>query len=888
MLDVKLNSIMPQDALTPPDVDRFEILNRIGARLAAELDLDKLVQEATDAAVALIQAQFGAFFYNVLNEQGESYMLYTLSGVPREAFANFPMPRKTTVFGPTFKGEGIVRSDDITQDARYGKNMPYTGMPPGHLPVRSYLAVPVVSRSSEVLGAMFFGHAEPGMFTEEHEYLLDGIAGQAAIAIDNARLFRKAQNELAERKRAEQLAHERSNRLELLSEAIEKAPSAHTLEELIEIVSHAARRLSNADGVAIVLREGDQCFYAAEITPEPLWKGQRFAITDCISGWAMTHLETAVIPDVQDDPRLIKRFYTPTFIKSLVMVPLVSDGRATAAIGAYWARLHTPEPAEIATLEALARAAGAVLKRLEAEQALRKLNETLEAQVAERTADRDRMWRLSTDVMLVARFDGTITAANPAWKTLFGWNEKELIGRSYFDFTHPDDRQRTLAETESLAKGITTMRFENRYLRKDGSYGWLSWIAVPDGTLIHAVGREITAEKEQAEALRMAEEALRQSQKMEALGQLTGGIAHDFNNLLTGIIGSLDIMQTRLAQGRVEAIERYAKAAMTSANRAAALTHRLLAFARRQPLDPKPVNVNKLVVSMEDLLHRTLGESIQMELVTVGGLWITLCDANQLESAILNLAINARDAMPNGGRLVIETCNAYLDQAYTSRQRNIKPGQYVCISVTDTGVGMPRKVIERAFDPFFTTKPIGQGTGLGLSMIYGFIRQSEGHATIYSEVGIGTTVKLYLPRFQGSHEEDREETGLTDTYRTEHGETVLIVEDEPIVRELIVEVLKDLGYKALQAHDGPSGLKIIQSSQPIDLLITDIGLPGLNGRQLADAARELRSDLKVLFITGYAENATLASGFLEPGMEMVTKPFAVEKLAIRIREMIEH
>lgn len=386
----------------------------------------------------------------------------------------------------------------------------------------------------------------------------------------------------------------------------------------------------------------------------------------------------------------------------------------------------------------------------------------------------------------------------------------------------------------------------------------------------------------------MAEEALRQSQKMEALGQLTGGIAHDFNNLLTGIIGSLDIMQTRLAQGRVEAIERYAKAAMTSANRAAALTHRLLAFARRQPLDPKPVNVNKLVVSMEDLLHRTLGESIQMEMVTAGGLWITLCDANQLESAILNLAINARDAMPNGGRLVIETCNAHLDQAYTSRQRNIKPGQYVCISVTDTGVGMPREVIERAFDPFFTTKPIGQGTGLGLSMIYGFIRQSEGHATIYSEVGIGTTVKLYLPRFQGSHEEDREETGLTDAYRTEHGETVLIVEDEPIVRELIVEVLKDLGYKALQAHDGPSGLKIIQSSQPIDLLITDIGLPGLNGRQLADAARELRSDLKVLFITGYAENATLASGFLEPGMEMVTKPFAVEKLAIRIREMIEH
>jgi CheY-like chemotaxis protein len=276
-----------------------------------------------------------------------------------------------------------------------------------------------------------------------------------------------------------------------------------------------------------------------------------------------------------------------------------------------------------------------------------------------------------------------------------------------------------------------------------------------------------------------------------------------------------------------------------------------------------------------------------MEFVMGGGLWLTRCDPNQLESAILNLAINARDAMPDGGKLTIETTNAHLDRAYAAKQEGVAPGQYVCIAVSDTGTGMPADVIERAFDPFFTTKPIGQGTGLGLSMIYGFAKQSEGHARIYSEEGQGTTIKIYLPRSQGAVEEAAEATSLTEAPRAEQGETVLLVEDEPVVRSLIVDVLRDLGYRALEAADGPSGLKILQSRRRIDLLVTDVGLPGLNGRQLADQARERRPDLKVLFITGYAENATVSHGFLDPGMEMVTKPFAIEDLAIRIREMIE-
>nr|WP_236960209.1 hybrid sensor histidine kinase/response regulator [Methylobacterium durans] len=525
---------------------------------------------------------------------------------------------------------------------------------------------------------------------------------------------------------------------------------------------------------------------------------------------------------------------------------------------------------------------------VEAREVLARSREELERLVAERTADRDRMWRLSTDVMLVARYDATIEAVNPAWTTLLGWNERELIGRAFMDLVHPDDLAPTLAEVGKLQEGLTTLRFENRYRRKDGRYCWLSWTAVPAEALIHAVGRDITAEKEAAQTLAETEEALRQAQKMEAVGQLTGGIAHDFNNLLTGIVGSLDLMQTRIAQGRTDAIEKYAKAAMSSANRAAALTHRLLAFARRQPLDPKPVDANTLVTSLEDLLRRTIGEAISLEIVTAGGLWLTLCDPHQLESAILNLAINARDAMPDGGKLTIETCNTHLDRAYAKLHPGVAPGQYVCICVTDTGSGMPPDVIVRAFDPFFTTKPIGQGTGLGLSMIYGFARQSEGHAKIYSEVGRGTTVKVYLPRHRGELAADEDAvTGLTEAHRAEAGETVLVVEDEPVVRDLIVEVLNDLGYRALEAQDGLSGLRVLQSRERIDLLVTDVGLPGLNGRQLADQAREGRPDLKVLFITGYAENAMFGNGHLDPGMQMITKPFPVEALATRIRAMIE-
>jgi PAS domain S-box-containing protein len=572
----------------------LEALNRTAAITAAERDLERVVQTVTDAGVELTGAEFGAFFYNVVDPAGESYKLYTLSGAPMEAFASFPMPRNTAVFGPTFDGEGIVRSDDIKLDPRYGRNAPRKGMPEGHLPVSSYLAVPVTAGSGEVLGGLFFGHSAKGCFTEDHERRIVGLAAQAAIAIDNARLF----------------------------------------------------------------------------------------------------------------------------------------------------------------------------------QAVQAANETLERRVAERSLE-----------------------------------------------------------------------------------------------------------------LTEAHEALRQAQKMEAVGQLTGGIAHDFNNLLTGISGSLELVERGLARRGIEGFERYVQGAQSSARRAAQLTQRLLAFSRRQTLDPKPTDINKLIYVVEDMIRRTVGPSIEVETVGQAGLWPALIDGGQLESAILNMAINARDAMPDGGRITIETANKWLDER-GARERDLNPGQYLSICVSDTGKGIPKDIIDRIFDPFFTTKAIGAGTGLGLSMVHGFVRQSGGQVRVYSEVGRGTTMCLYLPRYVGDAEAEAVEEVAVPEFGS--GEVVLIIDDEPTVRMLMADVLAEAGYAVLEAQDGPSGMRILQSEARVDLLITDVGLPGgMNGRQVADAARLTRPGLRVLFVTGFAENAAVGNGHLPPGMEVISKPFLVGDLASKVSEIIE-
>ena len=391
--------------------------------------------------------------------------------------------------------------------------------------------------------------------------------------------------------------------------------------------------------------------------------------------------------------------------------------------------------------------------------------------------------------------------------------------------------------------------------------------------------------EERTAQLRSNEEALRQSQKMEAVGQLTGGIAHDFNNMLTGIIGSLEMLRRRVSRGKLDDLDSLIDLGVTSANRAASLTHRLLAFSRRQSLDSKPVEINQLVTSMGELLQRSVNESITLDMRLADQLWTAEADPNQLESALLNLVINARDAMPNGGRLTVETTNRHLDSVFTAAYGTLQPGDYVELSVSDTGCGIPESVIGRVFDPFFTTKPIGQGTGLGLSMIYGFARQSHGHVIIHSEVDKGTTVSLFLPRFVGEVVADVA-ADSAQSADANAGETVLIVEDDPAVRVLVCAVLKELGYGFVEAGDADTAVPIIESEQRIDLMISDVGLPGMNGRQLAEIGRQIRPDLKVLFITGYAEHAAVRGGFLDPGMQLVTKPFTFDLLTAKVREMI--
>ncbi|MGI4745008.1 MAG: ATP-binding protein [Janthinobacterium lividum] len=413
---------------------------------------------------------------------------------------------------------------------------------------------------------------------------------------------------------------------------------------------------------------------------------------------------------------------------------------------------------------------------------------------------------------------------------------------------------------------------------------WTNWEFEIAETLRHGITEVIVRALHR---IRDLNEKLRQAQKMEAVGQLTGGIAHDFNNLLAGIIGSLELLQIRVGQGRIGEIDRYIAMAMTSANRAASLTHRLLSFSRRQTLDSKPVDVNQLTTSMEDLIRRTVGPAIKVETVIAVSLWKALCDANQLESALLNLAINARDAMPEGGRLSIEAANARVDDDYGQRHPEILAGQYVVVSITDTGTGMTPDVVGRVFEPFFTTKPLGQGTGLGLSMVYGFAKQSNGYTRIESEPGRGTSVHIYLPRAPGIVEQEPSVALSLADHSVSSGETVLVVDDEPVMRMLIGDMLRDLGFAVIEAADGAEGLRVLQSEQTVDLLISDVGLPGgMNGRQLADAARVQRPHLKVLFITGYAGSMLIGDGVLDPAMHIITKPFPLEVLAAKIREMI--
>jgi PAS domain S-box-containing protein len=718
----------------------LEVLNRTGIAIGAELGLERLVQIVTDAGVELSGAQFGAFFYNVIREDGEAYTLYTLSGAPREAFAKFPMPRNTQVFEPTFRGAGPVRSPDILADPRYGKMEPYKGMPPGHLPVRSYLAVPVLSRGGAVLGGLFFGHPQPGMFSARAERILMGLAAQAAVAIDNSRLYQTIVREVAARKEAEEKLQELNRNLE----------------------QRASQRAEELAASIIKLEESERRFRL---------------LVEAVTDYAIFMLD-------------------PT---------------------------------------------------------------------------------------------GTVVNWNPGARRIKGYEREEIVGQHFSRFYTDEDRQNRIPY-EAIKTAAQTGKYEavGWRVRKDGTRFWASVminaIRNLQGEVIGfaKVTRDLTEQ-------RAAEERLQQSQKMEGIGQLTGGVAHDFNNLLTIIIGNLEALQRHLQEGGLDVarLQRSADNAMRGARRAESLTQRLLAFSRQQPLEPKSVDVGRLVTGMSDLLRRTLGEKIAVETVLAGGLWRAHADPNQLEVAIVNLAVNARDAMPQGGKLTIETANVHLDERYAAAQAEVLPGQYVMLAVTDNGVGMASEVKAKAFDPFFTTKDIGQGTGLGLSQVYGFVKQSRGHVKIYSEVGEGTTIKIYLPRFHSESDEAEEEPTRAIS-RGRKSETVLVVEDDEDVRNYSSESLRELGYNVLEARNARMALQILESHAEVAVIFTDIGLPGgMNGRQLVEEARKRHPTLKVLFTTGYARNAIVHDGRLDPGVELLTKPFTQAALGEKLRDIID-
>lgn len=520
---------------------------------------------------------------------------------------------------------------------------------------------------------------------------------------------------------------------------------------------------------------------------------------------------------------------------------------------------------------------------VQAREVLARSREQLERAVEERTAERDRLWKLSRDPFLIADTDGRWLSVSPGWTELLGWSEQEMLGRSPEWMEHPDDRDRTREMIAQLAGGARTVRYENRFRARDNLFRWISWTAVSEGSLIYAVARDVTAEKEAAAALRQAEEQLRQGQKMEAVGQLTGGIAHDFNNMLAVVISSLNLLERRVGIEDDRA-RRFLEAAVDAARRAASLTQRLLAFSRQQPLRPEPVDVNRVVTGMKDLLRHSLGVDVRLETILADELWRTHIDPNQFENALLNLAVNAGDAMPDGGRLVIETRNAAIDPIRD--EVGITAGDYIVVTVSDTGSGMSAEVIARAFDPFFTTKSVGKGTGLGLSQVYGFVRQSGGHVKIESEVGNGTTVTVYLPRLLQEAEPVTENETAAGFPEAGSQEVVLVVEDDDAVRQTSVDALEELGYRVLEADGAAAALRLLDSHPEIALLFTDVVMPEVNGAELAEEALRRRPGLKVLMTTGYARNAAERVSLSDPAVPLIRKPFTLDNLAGKVREAL--
>lgn len=568
-------------------------------------------------------------------------------------------------------------------------------------------------------------------------------------------------------------------------------------------------------------------------------------------------------------------------VRSFIDVPIIEEGRLVAVAFVHHAQVRQWRENDLAFVQTVAERTWAAIRRIRAQVALQRINETLEQQIVRRTRERDNIWSLSADLLVVFDVGGIIRRVNPSWQRELGCDEDDIIGTSVFTFIHEDDTARAQAGFDGLVLQAMPVRDLDLRLRH-GNTPWrtYNWTAVRQNDEIYATGRDVTDRIE-------LEEKLRQVQKMEAVGQLSGGLAHDFNNLLSGIGGGLELLARRIEQGRTENLSRYIAAAQNAAERAAALTHRLLAFSRRQMLNPQPTDTNALIGGMLDLLRSTLGPAIALELHLREGLRHTLIDANQLENALLNLCLNARDAMPDGGTLTLATSNRDLEAGEAERV-GLKPGAYLVLTVTDTGVGIEPAAMSRVFDPFFTTKPLGKGTGLGLSMIYGFVRQSGGRIDITSEPGRGTMVEVLLPKYIKPVAHEASAGAAVVSLARASSLTILVVDDEPTVRMVVQETLMEDGHQVIEASDGPAGLAVLADPErKIDAIISDVGMPGgMNGRQFVDRARLLRPGVPVLFITGYAEQKIFAGDDAEDQTQVLLKPFTTKALRRQLQRLL--
>lgn len=752
------------------------------------------------------------------------------------------------VDGASFEHDFLL-VDDITRDERF---VGIRGCGSDEV-LRFYAGAALKTSDGMIVGTLCVIDRGPRTFTPLHQQTLVVLARQVMALLDMASVARAHDAQLA-------AARDDAAQYRTLFESIE---SGFCLAEVVQ---------QNADGlVDYRITDANPAFYQQTGFPEAI-RGQwlRGAVPDLEAHWYDVYGSVARTGEpirFEQGSDVLGRWFD-----------------------VYAFRVGEAAAGRIAILF------NDISARRRAERALQSLNETLEQEVAHRTAElqlsRDII-EASVDPICAFDTDYRLIAFNRAHSDEFFriFGHRVAVGEVFPDLFTPDQAPIMRA---MMTRALTGESFSVSEAFGDPElvkpYWEVSYSPLRDaaGRVVGAFhyAKDISARLRAEAELADTQAALRQAQKMEAVGQLTGGLAHDFNNLLTGMMGNLELLQLRVARGRLDDLDRFVNAAQGAGRRAASLTQRLLAFSRRQTLDPKPTDVNRLILSLEEMLQRTVGATVDIEVVGAVGLWTAAIDAGQLENAILNLCINGRDAMPGGGKLTIETANKWIDDR-TSRERDLPPGQYISVCVTDTGTGMSADTIDRAFEPFFTTKPIGQGTGLGLSMIYGFARQSGGQVRIYSEVGAGTTVCIYLPRHNGEAV-----ASMSDAARAlvdgRSGQTVLVVDDEATIRHLIDEVLDELGYTVIGAGDGAAGIKVLESGVAIDLLITDVGLPnGMNGRQVADEARRLRPGLPVLFITGFAENAAVGNGHLEPGMELLTKPFTLEALSAKVAAILE-